>query len=201
MNNFINTLINNATYVKEYKKDEIIFLENSFCNEIGIVIKGKVKISSYTYKGNEIIFNILNENKIFGQSLIFSSSPYYKGNITCEKDCKIAYLSKKDFLNSLLNNNLYETFLTILSNNVLNEKEKNRVLSFNNIEDKILYLLYIHDEISFNSVTELSKRLSTSRECMSKTLSKLIKANKIERIGKSIKLTKKGWIQPFCFIQ
>lgn len=192
MNNYIKTLTNNASYVKEYRKDEIIFLENDSCNEIGIIIKGKVKISSYTYKGNEILFNILQENKIFGQSLIFSSSPFYKGNIICEKDCKIAYLTKNDFINTLTNNNLYETFLTILSNNILNEKEKNRVLSFNNIEDRILYLLYIHEEISFNSVTELAKRLSTSRECMSKTLSKLIKTKKIERIGNCIKLAKKS---------
>ena len=87
---FIELLKENIEEKIKYQKDQIIFNEDDYCNKLGIVLKGNVFIASYSYKGNEILFNNLNKNSIFGNSLIFSSSPYYKGKIISKTDSIIS---------------------------------------------------------------------------------------------------------------
>lgn len=189
-NKLLNVLLKNISYSKYYNKGELIFDENDKCDSLAIINEGEVIIVSYTYKGNEIIFNKLKENMMFAQSLIFSSLPYFKGKVICNKKCKISYINKNHLLNILINNNLYETFLTLISDEVLNSKEQIRILSFTNISDRLLYLLHIHDKIEYNSITSLSKKLSVSREALSKTISSLIKTQIIKKEGKCITLLK-----------
>lgn len=186
-NLFINTILENSI-IKQYEKDEIIFEENDKCDSLVVIIDGKVKIASYTYQGNEIIFNILTNNQMFGQSLLFSSSPFYKGKIFAVKKSKLAFISKNKLLSVLLNNNLYEYFINIVSDEVLSSKQRIRTLSFNNVSDRLLYLLHSNGQIKYNSITELAKTLSVSRENLSKTISKLIKEQIVVKEGKYIKL-------------
>lgn len=186
----IKQLINNYDYKKSFNKNEIIFNENEICDTISIVLDGEVKISSFTYNGNEIIFNRLKSNNMFGQSLLFSSLPYYKGKVIASKKSIIAFIKKDKLIKLLNSNNLYESFLNLISDDILSSKEEIRMLSFSNITDRLLYLLHIHKEIKYKSITELSFRLKVSREALSKCISKLVLRQIITNEGKCIKLIK-----------
>ena len=67
--------------VASFKKNEIIFNEGEICNSIAILIEGRVEIISYSFSGKEVVFNIVEKNQIFGNNLLFSSDPTYKGNV------------------------------------------------------------------------------------------------------------------------
>ena len=58
---------------KSLSKGEFLFNEGIACEYLGIVISGNIKIISYSFSGNEIIYNSLFEGDIFGNNLIFSS--------------------------------------------------------------------------------------------------------------------------------
>ena len=79
-------------------------------------------------------------------------------------------------------------YLSMLSDSILNEKEKTRILSFDNTKDKLLYLLTIHNEIQITSITMLAKNLSVSRESISRCISSLLKENVINYNNKTIKI-------------
>ena len=185
---FIELLKENIEEKIKYQKDQIIFNEDDYCNKLGIILKGNVFIASYSYKGNEILFNNLKKNSIFGNSLIFSSSPYYKGKIIAKEEAIIGYLSKEKLLKILSDSPTLLCYLSMLSDALLNEKEKTRILSFDNTKDKLLYLLTLHKEIQISSITMLAKYLSVSRESLSRCISSLIKDNVITFNNKIITL-------------
>lgn len=174
--------------IKKLNKDSILFRENDICLSIGIVMEGTISIVTYLENGDEIVFNTLKTNEIFGNNLIFSSKPYYKGNIITNEACKVA-LIKKDYLLTLLRNNeaFMIEYLKIQSDftKILNNKIK--LLSMDSAEERFYF--YMHEngnKIAYNSITFLAKELYLERETLSRLLSKLIKAKKIIRNGKTI---------------
>ncbi|MCI0502788.1 MAG: cyclic nucleotide-binding domain-containing protein, partial [Fusobacteria bacterium] len=55
-----------TTYLKTYKKDEIIFKGDEYINELGIILKGKVIIGKETSAGNKTIIAILGQDDFIG---------------------------------------------------------------------------------------------------------------------------------------
>lgn len=175
---------------KDHKKDTILFREFDECKEIGIVINGSVSIVSYLNDGKEIIYNTIKENGIFGNNLIFSSFPYYKGNIITNVDSKIAYISH-DILIKLLKNNeaflieyqkIQSDFAKALNNTI-------KMLSIDSAEEKLYFYLHENDgKIKYDSITQLSKQLYMQRETLSRLISKLLKQKKIKKDNNTISI-------------
>ena len=195
--NILKSLSNDESNLIKYiniKKNEILFEEDSICNNIGIVIDGRLSINSYSYNGKEIIYSLIDENELFGHNLLFSSSPLYKGNVIALKDSKIALISKDSLIYLLQNNKsfLYQ-YLEILNNNAKSLNSKLKLLSFDNAIDRLLYFLYQNNnEITINSITELANRLFLRRESLSRCISRLKKENiiNVTTINNSISIKK-----------
>lgn len=195
--NILKSLYNDESNLIKYiniKKNEILFEEDSICNNIGIVIDGRLSINSYSYNGKEIIYSLIDENELFGHNLLFSSSPLYKGNVIALKDSKIALISKDSLIYLLQNNKsfLYQ-YLEILNNNAKSLNSKLKLLSFDNAIDRLLYFLYQNNnEITINSITELANRLFLRRESLSRCISRLKKENiiNVTTINNSISIKK-----------
>lgn len=191
--NLLSTL--NDEEIKKVKyisinKNNILFQEDSLCNCIGIVIKGKLTINSYSYNGKEINYSIIEGNQLFGHNLLFSSSPFYKGNVIASLDSKIALIYKDDLIYLMQNNNKFlSSYLLILNNNTKSLNFKVKLLSIENATDRFLYYLHEYNNvIEFKSVTELAKRFFLRRETLSRVLSKLTKDNVIKiNLNKIIK--------------
>jgi len=80
------------TRIQAYPKDTIIYKEDDFCHEITIVLEGVIEISSFSFQGQEMIYNTILPGQVFGNNLLFSSDPHYKGNVICKTKCKTAQL-------------------------------------------------------------------------------------------------------------
>ncbi|MCK9537019.1 MAG: cyclic nucleotide-binding domain-containing protein, partial [Bacilli bacterium] len=61
--------IDPSTYhvIKEYKKNEMIFNEGDLCRSIGLIVKGSVKITTYTICDQEYIIALLTKDELFGE--------------------------------------------------------------------------------------------------------------------------------------
>ncbi|MBR5341303.1 MAG: Crp/Fnr family transcriptional regulator [Erysipelotrichaceae bacterium] len=176
--------------IRKISKGDTLFHENDSCNEIGIVLKGKIEIVSYLNDGSELIFNTISEGGLFGNNLIFSSEPYYKGNVIALSDAEIM-LIKKELLIELLENNsafLIE-YLHILSDTGKQLNSRIRLLSIASAEER--FFCYLHDHknrITYTSVSQLARELYLSREAVSRLLYRLVKEKKIIKSDKTIRL-------------
>lgn len=189
MYNYLTTEELNRITAKSYKKDDVLFLENDICEYAGIVIKGQLIIKSYSLEGKEIIYNIINENEMFGNNLLFSNEPLYKGNVVALKDTNVALIDKEHLLEILKNNDDFlMAYLAKQANNTKNLNEKIKLLSFSSAEERFLYYLKSHSNvIKYNTVTSLAKELSLQRETLSRLLSRLEKNNIITITENEIK--------------
>lgn len=193
MNNF--NLLNNIKeeYIikRSLNKDEILFKEGDRCEYVGVLIKGSLSISSYSFSGREIVYKDVQVNELFGNNLIFSNEPFYKGNVISKSSKTLVYLINKENLIKLLQEDkeFLLNFLSIQSENGILTNIKIKLLSFDKAEDRLLYYLYQNNgHIKFNTVTELAKFLFIERETLSRLLTKLEKENIINRSGKTIRL-------------
>ena len=176
-------------YIKP-SKGTTLFLENDKCSSIGIVINGQVSIVSYLNDGKEIIYNVLKENEIFGNNLIFSSDPYYKGNIITNEDSLIAMVSKKLLCEILSNNNKFMIEYLRISSDFAKKLNNNiKLLSIDNVEERFLFYLHEHqNKIEYSSISSLASLIYVERETLSRLISKLLKQNKIIKKDKTIEL-------------
>ena len=185
-NNILQTLTKEEQkliQVKSAKPGEFLFREGELCSAISIVVSGQVKISSTTFSGKELVFNTLDRNEIFGNNLIFSDNPFYKGDVRAVKDSMLVIISKDNLLTLLqCNKEFLINYLNVQSNFGKRLNSTIKMLSFNSAQERFMF--YLHEqngEIEFHSVTDLADILHLSREVLSRLLSKLEKENVIKR--------------------
>lgn len=181
--------------VVEYNANDIIFNENDICNYIGIVLKGEVIISTITYNEKEEVINVIKENEVFGDILLFASNNIYLGDVITTKKSTIAFINKENLI-YLLQNNTYvlSSYLMHLSNKSLNIKLQSKLLSHKNIEDRIMYFLSTNKNkgnyYEYSSITDISRKLSLPRPSVSRSITSLINKGLITKINKRIYILK-----------
>ena len=196
MENFKKTILSIGKTIN-YKNNDIIFNEHDQCNSIGFIIKGKIKISTYSNEGNEYVINLLKENEFFGDLLLFSNNPYYYGTAVALVNTTICFLTELQILQLMQTNILFlKFFLNIITNKGVALKQKNKLLVHKNIEDRIMFYLYNYKAkdcnncIYFKSITDIANFLSIPRPSLSRSLHKLAKENKISIEKNKIRLLK-----------
>ena len=173
----------NYLIYKSFKEDEVLFYENDVCNTLGVVIEGELKISSFTFEGNEIIYNELVRGSVFGNNLLFSKDNRYKGDIRATSKGKVALIKKDDLVKLLTSNESFlKEYLSIQSDFARSLNSKIKLLSFTNAKERLLYYLFINNNhVKYKSITGLSKNLYLSREATSRLISALEKDKIINR--------------------
>ena len=176
--------------VKTFHNDGVIFHENELCSMIGIILSGRVDIVSYSFAGNELVYNSLTGGEIFGNNLIFSSDPKYKGNVISKNETQIAFINGKNLLNILQSNKLFlAEYLKIQSDFGKKLNSQIKLLSYDSAEERFEYYMFINNgQIVYKSVTDLANILHLKRETLSRLLSSLEKRRLIRRLNKHIYL-------------
>ena len=168
----------------KFKKEQILFHEDDECSYVGIVIKGEIKIASFTLSGQEIIYNVIRENQMFGNNLLFSKNPYYKGHVLANSDGEVILFNKENLLTILQNNPLFlEQYLSLQAEFSKNLNSTIKLLSLSSAEERLLYYLKEHNPLKIKSISSLSESLFLSREATSRLVSKMVKQGKINRNG------------------
>lgn len=193
MNNLIKLLTKNSGIKFDQvsaRKNQTIFFEGDECKSVGLVVSGKINIISYFADGQEVIYNSINKGEMFGANLIFSSEPFYRGDVVASEESEIIYITKEEILKALSSNvGLLEEYLKHQSDFSKNLNYKIKLLSIDSAKERIIYhLTFNKGEIKYQSVTKLAKELNLTRETTSRTLYKLEKSGDIEIKDKIIKL-------------
>lgn len=174
-------------------KGSTIYHEGDVCESIGIIISGKVDIVSYSFAGKEMLINSLKAGEIFGNNLLFSSTPIYKGNVIAKEKCVIAFINKENVINLLQNNREFlELYLKAQSDFGKSLNARIQLLSFPNAEERLFYYASKNNGIiEFKNVTTLAATIGVQRETLSRLLTNLIERHLIKKEKGKITVLKK----------
>lgn len=181
--------------VKGYQvtKNSVIHHEGDTCESIGVIVSGKVDVVSYSFQGKELVLNSLKAGEIFGNNLIFSSEPIYKGDVIAKEKCVIAFINKENLLFLLQNNkDFLELYLKAQSDFGKSLNARIQLLSFTNAEERLQYYASKNDNvIVFKNITTLAAQIGIQRETLSRLLTSLVKRHLIKKEKGKITFIKK----------
>ena len=174
-------------------KNSIIAHEGDVCENIGVIVSGKVDIVSYAFKGKEMLLNSLKAGDIFGNNLIFSSDPIYRGDVIAKEKCVIAFINKENLIFLLQNNqDFLKLYLQAQSDFGKSLNARIQLLSFTNAEERLIYYASKNDNvIIFKNVTTLAAQIGIQRETLSRLLTSLVKRHLIKKEKGKITFVKK----------
>ena len=174
-------------------KNSIIYHEGDLCENIGIVVSGKIDIASYSFEGKEQIINSLKAGDIFGNNLLFSSEPVYRGDVIAKEKSVIAFINKENLIYLLQNNqDFLNLYLKAQSDKAKALTARIQLLSFTNAEERLFYYASKNNGvITFKNVTTLAATIGVQRETLSRLLTNLIERHLIKKEKGKITVTKK----------
>ena len=174
-------------------KNSIIYHEGDLCENIGIVVSGKIDIVSYSFEGKEQIINSLKAGDIFGNNLLFSSEPVYRGDVIAKEKSVIAFINKENLIYLLQNNqDFLNLYLKAQSDKAKALTARIQLLSFTNAEERLFYYASKNNGvIVFKNVTTLAVTIGVQRETLSRLLTSLIKRHLIKKEKGKITVLKK----------
>ena len=181
--------------VKGYQiaKNNTLYHEGDVCENIGIIVSGKIDIVSYSFEGKEQIINSLKAGEIFGNNLLFSSEPIYRGDVIAKEKSVVAFINKENLVYLLQNNQEFlNLYLKAQSDKAKALTARIQLLSFTNAEERLFYYASKNNGvITFKNVTTLAATIGVQRETLSRLLTSLIKRHLIKKEKGKITVLKK----------
>lgn len=176
-----------SSYIKEYKKDEIILSESENVNNIGIIISGCARSIKSDTTGKTTIITLLNEGSYVGILLAASKNRLSPVSVLASDNTIILYIpidnvfrrcEKNCVRHEILTRNLFDG----LSQKAMVLHDRNDCLIKSSLRDKIMtYLIKISKEQNNAEFilpldrNGLSEYLNADRSALSRELSKMQK--------------------------
>jgi len=173
--------------IRTIPENEIIFKKGTTGNEMFAILHGRVKISSFTEDGKEMIFAILESGNFFGETALLDGENR-SATCTAIEDCQMVVIKRNTFTSYLEKHPAVAIqLLRLLSQRLRKADELMEELSFyqmpTRLARKLLALADDHGdivgsriEISMNiSQNELANMVCVSRESVNRQLSLWVK--------------------------
>lgn len=171
--------------VREYKKGEIIIMDQEDVQYVGIVLSGRVHMIKEDFWGNKSLYSFFHEGDLFGETFAVQKSN--KSNVTfiAASNAKILFLSLYHIIHPCPNGcafhmQISENLYDELGKKNVKMMEKIEVMSKNDLRGKILAYLSIQAQkqdsryiTSPLSRTEMAEYLCANRSSMTRTLSEM----------------------------
>jgi len=184
--------------VEHYPAGEEIFAKGSPGNSLMIVLRGRVRISSISLTGKEIVLNIIDAGEIVGEIALLDGGER-SGDAVAMTDCELLVLNRRDFMPFIENRaDICLMLIKILCQRLRQTSEQVEDLQFRHLESRIAKSLLHLSERSGQPVvdgrvlelhmsqSELSHIVGSSRESVNKQLQAWQKAGFIDLAKGSI---------------
>jgi len=185
----IERFIKNSNFtIKKYSKGGLVVQEESHCKELGILLNGLLEVQSLYPSGKSITLNRVEPSEIFGEAILFSKSSQFPSNIEAIEESAIMFIKKSDLINCLSKcHHFMENFLELLSDRLLMLNKKLKMLTMENIRQKIgNFLIQEYKKQKslqiklFLSRQEMADHMGIERPSLSRVLSKMREEGIIE---------------------
>ena len=185
LSNFLN--MSNYT-IKKYPKGNVVVIEGSRCEELGILLEGLLEVQTLYPSGKLLTLAQLKPVETFGEAILFSKMDKFPATIGAIKDSKIMFIKKENLINCLTNcHKFMENFLELLSNKLLILNKKVKMLSLESIRKKIEnFLMEEYKKQGSNIIKvslsrkEMAEHMGIQRPSLSRELIKMREEGIIE---------------------
>jgi len=190
--------INRVSIPKKFKKDQIILLENEEGDTLFVIIHGKVKVTSFSEHGKEVIFSILYDGDFFGDMSLLDGKPR-SASVVALEDSEIQLLRRADFIKLLEQHpRIALTLLEELTSRLRKADERIESLALLDVTGRIAgILLQLAEEKSHVTPEgvviksrpthqELANMAGATRETVTRVLKQLERKEYIKMNGKDI---------------
>lgn len=189
----------NEYFIKSYKKDDVLFIEEEDCEHLSIILAGKVELQKLDSNGNILTISSFELGNSFGEALLFGDRHQYPVSVVAKEDCTVIHI-KRDYIFKLctINQEFLKELLRLFSNKALILNSKLKQVSMKSLREMISHFLVTKYNQTQNPVitTHMTKkewseklgvtRPSLSRELIKMKLEGLIEYNRREIIIKDI---------------
>ncbi len=193
--------------VERYPAGEEIFAKGSPGNSLMIVLRGRVRISSISLAGKEIVLNIIDAGEIVGEIATLDGGER-SGDAVAIDDCELLVLNRRDFMPFIENRaDICLMLIKILCQRLRQTSEQVEDLQFRHLESRIAKTLLHLSERSRRqaidgkvlelhiSQSELAHIVGSSRESVNKQLQAWHKAGFIDLAKGSIVIRDRAAIE------
>jgi CRP/FNR family transcriptional regulator, cyclic AMP receptor protein len=162
--------------VERYPAGEEIFAKGSPGNSLMVVLRGRVRISSISLAGKEIVLNIIDAGEIVGEIATLDGGER-SGDAVAIDDCELLVLNRRDFMPFLENRaDICLMLIRILCQRLRHTSEQVEDVLFRHLEARIAKALLqyaVRDGrllVLHMSQSELANIVGSSRESVNKQL-------------------------------
>jgi CRP-like cAMP-binding protein len=180
--------------IKEYKKNNIIYLQNEICNTVDIILKGNIVVQKVDSAGKVLTISTFAAGDVIGGNLIFANNNIYPMTVVSKSTSIILHV-KKDLILELCqkNKSFLILFLQSVSDKTLILTNKIKSISMKTIRQCILdfltYEYYSQNNLKIVlriSKKELAERIGVQRPSLLRELNKMRRDGLIEYDAQSI---------------
>ncbi|MFC1538808.1 Crp/Fnr family transcriptional regulator [Candidatus Latescibacterota bacterium] len=186
------------SYTKQCSKDSIILLENEEGDTLFIILKGKVKVTTFSESGKEVIFSILSEGDFFGDMSLMDGKPRSATVISIE-DSELRLIRRNDFIKLVEKHpRIALKLLEELTSRLRKADERIESLAIHDVTGRLAgVLLQLAEEFSDTqdksiliksrpTHQELANMVGTTRETVTRILKQLENKKYINMSGKDL---------------
>lgn len=190
--------IDRVSITKIFPKEKIILLEDEDGDTLFIIMDGKVKVTTYSESGKEVIFSILNAGDFFGEMSLLDGKPR-SATVVSMEDAQIQLIRRAEFYRLLEDHpRIALRLLEELASRLRKADERIESLSILDVTGRIAgILLQLAEDrgITNNSEVliksrpthqELANMVGTTRETVTRVLKQLEDKNYIMMAGKDV---------------
>lgn len=187
-----------ATSRKVYPKDTTVVEEKEPGETLYMILSGKVKVTSISSEGKEVILSILGEGEFFGEMALLDREPR-SANVTSLEKTEMILLRRKEFMTLLENDKeILSKLMSVLSGRLRHANAQIRSLALLDVLGRIARLLLniaqkdgrrlLDGSVVFRRPThqEIASMVGTSRETVSRMIGDLSRDGYIKISGKDI---------------
>ncbi|RDY23657.1 Crp/Fnr family transcriptional regulator [Romboutsia maritimum] len=140
-----------------FSKNDIIALENSPCEKIGLILDGHIDIKHILTSNSIIHVSSFGPGHLFGEIIAFSDANVYPATVISSTNSTIMYIDKSDFIKFCTTHpEFLKMFLNDLTNKIITLNKSITGLSFNTIRQKISNFLINENKIQGSNFIKLN---------------------------------------------
>ncbi len=189
------------TYIQEHIKEiPILTLKKGTCfskaenidNKIFYILKGTVKVESYSYTGKKVLIDVISENEFAGQISYIRKHNFYGNNIAVTNVTLLCL--DYDIMSILMNNSDFSTFFYFKTSNRLYVMYKKMLMSYLFTQSELVSYYVLensrNNRFIYKSIYDVCEKLNISRRSLYNILNNFEQNGIIEKLNEGPYLIK-----------
>ena len=187
----------------KYSKNDIVALENSPCNKVGLILSGSIDIKRILTSNKIVHLSSFGVGHLFGEIIAFSDTNTYPATVIASSDSEIMFIDKDDFIYFCTSHpEFLKLFLDDLTNKIITLNKSITGLSFSTIKQKLCNFLIQESKVQKSNYIKLnmtkqklSESLGIPRPSLSRELINMKEQGLIEYTKDMIKILDKSALE------